>query len=221
MLHLTQKEADLLSGTNPEETEENRIDQTSQQSKIRARNAKSLSNGKSFEELISFACNKYRDAGEACIVKTPEPFAVYSRTKEGLFMGRFTAAKAQPDFQGIVKGGKSIIFEAKYTSKDRIQQSVITETQAKILDDHEALGGLCFVAVSIDDRYFWIPWKNWRNMKAIYGHKYVKPEEVEEYEIEAEKKNPLPFLKGILSKKEDLASEQNPGNAAIQAEKIA
>ena len=200
MIRLTQKEADMLSGTHP--PEEKDTEQKNQQAKLRARNAKSLSNGKSFEELIAFACGRYRDAGEACIVKTPEPFAVYSRTKEGLFMGRFTAAKAQPDFQGIVKGGKSIIFEAKFTSKDRIQQSVITETQAKILDDHEALGGLCYAAVSIENRYFWIPWNVLKNMKEIYGHKYVKPEEIEEYEVVAEKKNPLPFLKGILPKDE-------------------
>lgn len=200
MIRLTQKEADMLSGTHPPEG--NDTDQKSQQAKLRARNAKSLSNGKSFEELITFACSRYRDAGEACIVKTPEPFAVYSRTKEGLFMGRFTAAKAQPDFQGLVKGGKSIIFEAKFTSKDRIQQSVITETQAKILDDHETLDGLCYVAVSIENRYFWIPWNVWKNMKEIYGHKYVKPEEIEEYEVVAEKKNPLPFLKGLLPEDE-------------------
>ncbi len=195
MVCLSQKEADILCGMRPQKEDDV---EKNQQSKLRARNAKSLSNGKAFEELISFACNKYLDAGEACIAKTPEPFAVYSRTKDGLFMGRFTAAKAQPDFQGIIKGGKSIIFEAKCTSKDRIQQSVITDAQAKILNAHEKMDGLCFVAISIDDRYFWIPWDKWKNMKELYGHKYIKPEEVEEFEVKAEKKNPLPFLKNVL-----------------------
>lgn len=196
MVYLSQKEADILSGINGQK---DNVEEKSGQTKLRSRNAKSLSNGKAFEELITFACNKYLDAGEACIVKTPEPFAVYSRTKDGLFMGRFTAAKAQPDFQGIIKGGRSIIFEAKCTSKGRMQQSVVTDAQAKILDAHEELGGLCFVAASIDDRYFWIPWNKWKGMKELYGHKYIKPEEAEEYEIKAEKKNPLPFLKNTFA----------------------
>lgn len=197
MICLSEKEAELLlldDKAQSESTTANRKDST-----LRSRNAKSLSNGKAFEELIQFSCSRYRAAGDACILKTPEPFAVYSRTKEGLFMGRFTAAKAQPDFQGIVRGGRSIIFEAKYTSKDRMQQSVITDAQAEILSDHEQLGGLCFVAACIEDRYFWIPWGTWRKMKEIFGHKYVKPGEISEYEIVGEKKNPLPFLKNILA----------------------
>lgn len=200
MIHLSEKEAEFLV-SDSEEAEDKKtetVKEKSDKTKLRSRNAKSLSSGKAFEELIVFSCNRYRTAGDACILKTPEPFAVYSRTKEGLFMGRFTAAKAQPDFQGTIRGGKSIIFEAKYTSKDRIQQSVITDAQAEILSDHEKLGGLCFVAASIDDRYFWIPWNVWRRMKEIYGHKYLKPEEIDEYEVVGEKKNPLPFLKGLL-----------------------
>ena len=187
MLHLTNREFDALQNNI-------NIDTLPDKNKTRANCARSLSNGKAFEELIGLSCKQYRDAGTACIIKTPEPFAVFSRTKDGLFTGRFTAAKAQPDFQGILSGGKSIIFEAKFTSKDRILQSVITQTQASILDEHLALGGLCFVAVSIEDRYFFVPWNIWKDMKQLYGRKYLKTEDMNEYEVFPHIGNPFPFL---------------------------
>ena len=39
---------------------------------------------------------------------------VLEKREGGIFVGRFTA-HAQPDFQGTLDGGRSIIFEAKYT----------------------------------------------------------------------------------------------------------
>lgn len=157
--------------------------------------ANSLANGKAFEELISLACRKYRDSGEACIIKTPEPFTVFSRSKDGVFFGRFTAAKAQPDFQGVVRGGRAIIFEAKATKKDRILQSAITKTQWEILDDHDRLGSLCYIAVSIENRYFWIPWNVWKEMKQRFGRKYLKPDDIVNYEVLPCRGNPVPFLR--------------------------
>jgi recombination protein U len=157
-------------------------------------NLKSCKNGHNFESLISNSCKKYYASGEACIAKTPEPFVVFSRTKEGLFQGRFVNSKAQPDFQGTVSGGRSIIMEAKSTAKDRILQNVLTDNQNEILEKNSSLGALCFVIISIQERYFLMPYDIWKNMENIYGRKYVKNSDINEFEIVSKKGNKLPFL---------------------------
>ena len=74
----------------------------------------SMSNnrGHDFEEAIRQACLLYANQGRAKVEKTPEPFRVLEKREGGIFVGRFTA-HAQPDFQGTLDGGRSIIFEAK------------------------------------------------------------------------------------------------------------
>lgn len=147
------------------------------------RNGRSLNRGKSFERMIEEACGKYEERGVALILKTPEPFIVLNRNKEGIFTGRFTGTKAQPDFQGTLSDGRSILIEAKSTEKDRIMQSALTETQTNLLDKHDKFGAVCLVAVNIQDHYFSIPWKVWKGMKKRYGHKYATVEELTEFEI--------------------------------------
>ena len=90
-------------------------------------------NGDNFEELIEISLSFYRERGIACILKTPEPFKTIEVRKDGRVTG-FYMKKAQPDFKGVLCNGQCIIFEAKSTIKDRIQQSVVTEVQTKLLD---------------------------------------------------------------------------------------
>lgn len=138
--------------------------------------------GQHFEREIIAGCRIYRDKGIAEIDKTPEPYRVLKKDYDGTFKGRFTA-HAQPDFQGTLATGKSIVFEAKQTLKDRIQRSVLTDTQMKILESHKKMGALTAVCVNIQHRFFFVPWTIWRNMKSIYGHQYITPSEIAEYEI--------------------------------------
>lgn len=142
----------------------------------------SMAVGKSFEELIIYQCREYQKHDIAMIDKTPEPFLVLKRTKDGLFSGRFTGSKAQPDFQGTIKGGRSVILEAKYTSKDRMRQDVLTDTQAELLEIHQRLGALCLVVCSISGKNFSVPYNVWSNMKGLYGRKYVTVEDLQKYE---------------------------------------
>ncbi|GEM_PF-183326 len=138
--------------------------------------------GQHFEREILAGCRTYSGVGIADIDKTPEPFRVMKKERNGVFKGRFTAL-AQPDFQGTLAGGQSIVFEAKQTSKDRIIRSVLTDTQMRILESHYKLGAFAAVCVHIRDKFYFLPWSVWRDMKAIYGHQYVTHLEVEEYEI--------------------------------------
>ena len=112
----------------------------------RFRNRQSNGFGKNFEKFVAMGCDFYREKGIADISKVDEPFRVVRLLKDGRFEGRFTR-KANPDFEGTIRGGRSICFECKYTSKDRILQSVITKRQAEVLDRKLELGGLVLLLV--------------------------------------------------------------------------
>lgn len=150
--------------------------------RTQCRNRLSNAQGQHFEREILAGCGRYKDLGLAVIDKTPEPFRVMKKNPNGVFTGRFTAL-AQPDFQGTLKNGRSIVFEAKMTLKDRIQRNVLTDTQMQALEAHEGLGAFAAVCVSISYGFFFIPWEVWRDMKDIYGRLYVTPEQIAEYEV--------------------------------------
>ncbi|KLU66732.1 holliday junction resolvase RecU [Desulfosporosinus acididurans] len=143
--------------------------------------------GEYFENLISAACDFYNEQGLARIEKTPEPMKVLRPIvkQPGRFIACFEKA-AQPDYKGTVKGGRAIVFEAKHTDHDRIERSRLTQEQLEGLEKHYRLGALAFVLVSFEFKdYFRIPWDIWRDMKEIYGRKYVKAEELENYRVKA------------------------------------
>ena len=143
-------------------------------------NKRSREAGKTFENIIDVACEYYALFGVAEIEKTPEPRTVIGRTGDRKSkMICVNAKKAQPDYKGTLSGGRSIVFEAKHTDKDRIEQLRVGEEQTKRLDAHEKLGALCFVLVSFGyERFFRVPWAEWKRMKELYGRKYIKAEDV-------------------------------------------
>lgn len=138
--------------------------------------------GKNFEKMIDLACKYYRDEGKADISKIDEPFRVIRLKKAGWFEGQFTK-NANPDFEGTLDGGRSICFEAKYTTTDRMKQNVVSSKQAEVLEIKSKLGGLAGVCIGIKDRYFFIPWNVWTNMKEIFGRKHVKADDLSRYEV--------------------------------------
>ena len=144
----------------------------------------SMSNnrGHDFEEAIRQACLLYASQGRAKVEKTPEPFRVLEKREGGIFVGRFTA-HAQPDFQGTLDGGRSIIFEAKYTTTDAMKRDVLTETQMETLERHHRCGALAAVCVGIQDRFFFVPWPVWRDMKGAFGHMSVSAAELEDFRV--------------------------------------
>ena len=118
------------------------------------------------------------------ITKTPEPMKPLSRPNaKGQFLACFTK-QAQPDYKGTLKGGRAIVFEAKHTDAERMQRSVVSEEQEKQLDRHATLGAEAFILVSFGlQEYFKIPWEVFRDMKEHYGRKYIRPEDIREYQI--------------------------------------
>ncbi len=144
--------------------------------------------GDAFEEYIKAACEHYRMRGYAEVDKTPEPFKVTSgrhKNQNGMFVfeGVFTK-QAQPDFQGTLKGGRSVVFEAKTSTSDRIEQSVVTAEQKRALISHELLGAWAYVMVSLSLRSFYrVPWAVWSEMKERFGRKYMTAEDLKPYAV--------------------------------------
>lgn len=138
--------------------------------------------GHFFEDYIKATCALYAERERATIDKTPEPFRVTKKSADGIFTGRFTA-NAQPDFQGTLAGGRSIVFEAKYTTTDRMKRDVLTKTQMATLAQHDKCGALAAVCVGIQDSFFFVPWLVWEDMKHLYGRKYVTAEDIKTFRV--------------------------------------
>ena len=143
--------------------------------------------GEYFENMLSRACSFYYDKNLANIEKTPEPMKVLKPMPKqpGKFIACFTKA-AQPDYKGTIQGGRAIVFEAKHTDDIRIERSRLTDEQMDGLEKHNKLGALAFVVVSFGLQSFYrIPWTIWRDMKDIYGRKYIRADELARYRLPA------------------------------------
>ena len=145
---------------------------------VRARNKKVRIEGTKFEKMIQWACLAYRRDGIAEIAKIPEARRVVGRTgNRSSLMICANAGKAHPDFMGtLAPDGRSIVFEAKHTDKEKIQQNAVSEFQDELLTSHQRMGAACFVAVSFEFKeFFLIPYAFWTDMKAQVKRKYLLP----------------------------------------------
>lgn len=147
------------------------------------KNRMSSAQGRHFEMMIQKACEYYRIKGDADVEKIPEPFLVIKKHSKNSFTGKFIG-KAQPDFQGTLKGGKSIVFEAKHTTTDRIKASVLTKAQYDYLESHFLKGATVGVCVNVKSTYAFVPWLKWRIMKELYGRKYMTEDDLQEFRVQ-------------------------------------
>lgn len=158
--------------------------------------------GETFEHWITNACEFYLRNGWAHIEKTPEPFHITGKDERGVVRGYYEK-KGQPDYKGILCDGTGIMFEAKHTDSDRINQSVVTDTQWKGLDIYEQFGAHCYVMVSIRlERFYRVPWDAWKRMKELFGHKYMNEQELLPYRLQ-EKQQTILILEGVELNGED------------------
>lgn len=148
----------------------------------RYQNAVNNAQGHFFEDAIKDGCAYYSARGRAEIDKTPEPFRVMEKLGGGIFKGRFTAP-AQPDFQGTLAGGRSIVFEAKHTTTDRLKRDILTGEQQDALERHHSRGAVAAVCAGIGNNFFFVPWEIWRDMKEHFGRKYVTATNLEPFRV--------------------------------------
>lgn len=151
-------------------------------------------NGKHFEERLDQAFSYYRDRGYAIIEKTPEPMRPTKNLGNGKFIA-FFEKKAQPDYKGVIKGGRAVMFEAKFTSKNRMEQNRVEQGQGEYMDCHETLGARCFVVVGFSTgEVYRLPWDDWKAMKQKWGRKYVTEADLEDYRVPTARNGALLLL---------------------------
>lgn len=155
------------------------------------RGRRSRAAGEHFENLISSSLAWYESMGVAFIEKTPEPMRPLRKpNRQGQFLACYTK-QGQPDFKGTLTGGRSVVFEAKHTDSDRITYDRLTEEQVEALARHHKLGAATFVLVSFGLQDFYrIPWETFRDMKEIYGRKYIRQDELESCRVD--------FISGVV-----------------------
>lgn len=142
--------------------------------------------GHYFEKFIQGGCNYYYDNGIAVVHQTPEPFRVIKKYRNGTALVQFTA-NAQPDFTGVISEGKfkgrSIVFEAKFTTTEKMHKNVLTATQTQILQAYYESGAASGVVCGIKDLTYFLPWVIWRDMRELFGHQYVTQKDVESFRV--------------------------------------
>ena len=154
--------------------------------------------GEHFENMITASLNWYCDKGVAFVEKTPEPMKPLRKPdRQGRFLACYTK-QAQPDYKGVLKGGRAINFEAKHTDSDRLTFDRVLTAQALRLSRTEALGGVAFVLCSFSGRAFYrVPWAVWKDMKRLFGRKYITQSDIEIYRVPFAAPGVLLFLEGV------------------------
>lgn len=172
--------------------------------KNQMRGRRSKTAGDTFEKWISDACQYYDNLDIAIIEKTPEPMKPirpYGERYRQQYIAYFVKS-AQPDYKGMLCDGTSIMFEAKHTDNERIKQNRVTDTQWENLDKYEKYGAHCYILVSLGlVNFYRVPWNIWKEMKSLFGHKYMTNQELEPYRIEFN--HHLLFLEGVELQDED------------------
>lgn len=163
---------------------------------------KNNAQGHFFEQQIERACNHYKEKGIANIHKTPEPFRVIKKADGGRFQGQFLK-KAEPDFKGVLVGGQMIVFECKFTSKERISKNVLSENQEKELKRNQELGAIAAICIcfaeGMIERYFFIPYQVWNNIDKIIGKKTIGIKDIKQFEVNFSGSKGILFLENLIT----------------------
>ena len=135
--------------------------------------------GKVFEDTVETICKLYEYNGLALIEKTPEPMKVLKYLESGRFEAVFEK-DAQPDFKGTVKGGRTVVFDAKFTESDRIKYQALSDHQREALQKHSELGAMAFVLVGFaNGKIYKIDINEWERMKQDFGRLYITQDELD------------------------------------------
>lgn len=140
--------------------------------------------GETFENRITDICTYYEMNKLAKIEKTPEPMKILQHIDSGRFEAVFTKA-AQPDFKGCIKGGRTVVFDAKFTEADRITYQALSDFQRETLLSYKNLGAMSFVIVGFSNgKIYKIDIDTWNNMREQFGRKYILQQELDEMLLE-------------------------------------
>ncbi len=150
--------------------------------------------GKQFEARLDTAFEYYKARGSAVVEKTPEPMKPIRNMGQGRFLACYER-KAQPDYKGVIKGGRAVMFEAKFTGTDRMEQDRVRPEQGAYLDQHQNLGARCYVLAGfLTGAVYRLPWDDWKGMKERFGRKYVTEADLQPYRVPLDRAGRLLIL---------------------------
>lgn len=68
--------------------------------------------------------------------------------------------------------------------RGQISRNVVTEEQEECFERYMKMGAMCFLVISLEfEEFYRVPWIVFRDMKKIYGHKYMNREELAPYRV--------------------------------------
>lgn len=150
------------------------------------RGKKAQRSGDAFEKYIEASLKRYRTKGIADIKKTPEPLKAFGvlNKRRGWYKAYYEK-KGQPDFLGTLKGGQSIMMEAKHTATTHIRFDRIQPHQEIDLTRTLKLGGAALVLISFNLKNFYcVDWFGWMELKENVGKKSVNEKDLAPYKVE-------------------------------------
>lgn len=105
--------------------------------------------GMSFENMIEYSNNRYEAMGLALVNKRPTPVKVTGRFRGGEIKGYFERPSTV-DYDGILLGGRSIVFEAKSVAKaNRFDLKNVEPHQVEYLSKCHDLNGISFLLIEM------------------------------------------------------------------------
>lgn len=147
------------------------------------RGKRSLNMGNEMEAMIKIAYGKYADEMFADISKSEEPMRISEKISERKYICLKTQ-QDEPGYKGMLYNGHAVAFEVRHTISDRVERRMILPHQENYMDRCYKMNAIAFILVSLNmERFFRIPWWVWKDMKALYGRKYLKADDIKEFEM--------------------------------------
>lgn len=142
--------------------------------------------GMQLEAILEKTCKQYEHRNLALINKVPTPVKVLSN-KRGKITG-FYEKKSTVDYEGILKGGRLVAFEAKQTKGKSLPLENIQKHQINYLKNVSSMGGISFLIVNFSElgvyyrldikdllRYMQTPYQtNKKSIPIIFFENYAK-----------------------------------------------
>jgi len=120
--------------------------------------------GAALEELLEWKHNAYRANNQAVVW--------FNGTKASVRGGRVIMEQSRPDFEGVLRGGRHVAFDAKHVMVPEYRHDRRRAHQLRDLWEVHEAGGVAFLLVSVrlDDFYLLWPAYEWRDDKPYHVH---------------------------------------------------
>jgi recombination protein U len=143
-------------------------------------------NGREFERRVEASLERLAELGAAYVTKNAEAVRILRNLGGGRYVVVY-ASNGEPDYKGVLRGGKCVVLEAKYSGTAKTAQSRVYPNQAAALERYAELGAKCYVLAGYaDGSVYRVPWEVWREMKERFGRKYVTAADLKRYRVRLE-----------------------------------